>query len=168
MKKAIVKFLEILSNVPAEDADKNGKNYNRVTVRPLAGAITNPITGEVVPVIDMKARVGSFNQYEDSYLTPGQEDPAYSAKEGTLLPGTIVSRSCPHYSFENKDGETVEADSYTTIVFGDTSDEKLFEAQVRSTFKSNDHELEEEIEITEEVAEEVAELENAVPETEEA
>ena len=165
MAKLIVKYLEILSNVPAENEDKNGKNYNRVTVRPLAGAITNPITGEVVPVVDMKARTGSFNQYEDSYLTPGQEDPAFSAKEGTLLPGAIISRSCTPYSFENKDGEMVNAESYTTIVFGDTSDEALFENNVKATFKANDHELEETIEIEETPV--VAELEK-VPETEEA
>ena len=148
------KYLEVMENTPAPSADKNGKNYNRLTVKPLAGAIVNPITGEFVPVIDMKARTGSFNQYEESYLLEGQSDLAFEAKAGTLLPGAIVTRSVPPYSFENKEGEEIHAETYTTIVFGDTTQVEVFENAVKAAFKSNGHDMEDiVIEETEQVAE---------------
>jgi len=121
--------------------DKNGMNYKRLSARPLASSMVDPMTGEVHPIIDLTAREVSFNQYEENYLD-GSKDPAYDAPIGTLIPGAVVSKSVEDYSFENSEGETIDASSYTTAVFGDTSDEKLFETAIFAAFRRAEHPLE--------------------------
>ncbi len=122
--------------------DVNTNDFKRITVKPLAGTYTDPATGEVHPIIDMNAREVSFNQYKESYLD-GSMDPAYNAPIKTLIPGAIISKSVEDYSFTNLEGEVIEASSYTTAVFGDTTDVKLFESNIFAAFRRAKHQLEE-------------------------
>jgi len=120
--------------------DKNGRNYKRISVKPLAGTRIDPVTGEINPVIDLTAREVSFNQYEESYLD-GSKDPAYNAPVGTLIPGKIISKSVEEYSFINAEGDEVTASSYTTAVFGDDTDKELFHNNILAAFRRAGHQL---------------------------
>lgn len=133
-------FLQV-TKVSEVLVDKNGKNYKRISTKPLAGTMIDPTSGEVVPVIDMTAREVSFNQYEENYLDEST-DPAYNAPIGSLLPGAIISKSVEDYSFTNNEGDEINASTYTTAVFGDTSDEKLFQANIFAAFRRAEHMLE--------------------------
>lgn len=136
------KFVKVVSNEPGLNSpDKNGRAYRTIKVQPLASTITDPSTGEVLPVIDMNSRPGTFNQWEDSYLIDGP-DLAYNAQPGTLIPGAVVTRGVEPYSFIDKDGiEVTDKETYTTLVFGDTSDEVAWETAVKTAFRRADHQL---------------------------
>lgn len=134
MKTKETSLLKITANVPVAKADVNGKQYNRVSVEALPKHCVDPVTGEIFEQLDMKARGGSFNQYKDSYLNEGHSDLAYNAKIGTRIEGKVVQRKVEEYSFQDKNDETVTTDKYTTIVFGDTADEALFEDAVEKAF----------------------------------
>ena len=138
MKTKETSLLKVTANVPAAKPDINGKKYNRVSVEALPKHCVDPVTGEVFEQLDMKARGGSFNQYEDSYLNEGHPDLAYNAKIGTRIEGKVVQRKVEEYSFQDKEDETVTTDKYTTIVFGNTADEALFEDEVKRVFENAD------------------------------
>jgi len=160
-------YLQVIE-VSETREDVNAKVYKRIIASALPGVIEHPVTGEMVPVIEMNARKVSFNQYEESYLD-GSTDPAFNAPVGSLLPGAVVTKIVEPYSFEvtNKttgEVETITTTNYSTAVFGDTSEAELFQTAIFAAFRNNSHPLEgdpfvakeTQIELTEEPTEEVA------------
>lgn len=139
-----MKFLKV-TNVSEVKEDKNDVAYK--TLRAKAEAffmIHDPETNKMERVLNPAAKETAFNQWEKSYDSKlnGAPDAAYEAKVGSRLAGTIVTRKVPSYEITDSDsGEVKTVDSYTTAVFGDTSEEEAFEIATLATFKRNGHEI---------------------------
>jgi len=133
-------FLTI-SAISGELLDKNENTYRRVELSPLSGMMFNPTVGKNMPVIDYDANHVSFNQYEESYLD-GKEEKLYSAEIGTILPGKIIKKTVPEYSWIDKEtGEEKSATVRSLAVFGDTTDKATFDANIVREFARNGYEL---------------------------
>lgn len=124
--------------------DKNGKNYKTVSLTEVV-MMKTPF-GEVMKP-SSQTRTRNINAYEESYLNgkeqPGYSDPIFDMKnpaKGGLFMGSIESRMVQEYDIESADGSVRAVDKYTTVVFGD-SDSPSFEADVKSAFKSQGHEI---------------------------
>ena len=134
-----------ITNVSEVKEDKNDVNYKTFRAKENNHIMMfDPAAGKEVSVLNPAARETGVNQWEKSYDSSlkGQSDPFYDAKIGDRLAGAIVTRSCPEYGIvDEESGEERTVDSYTTVVFGDTSDEQAFEIAILKAFKRNSHDL---------------------------
>lgn len=123
--------------------DKNDRNYKTVTFTEVV--TMNTPFGEIIKPTNQSAS-RKINRYEKSYLN-NTEELGYSEfifnpnkpERGGLFQGSIERRQVSPYDITNSEG-TIEANSYTTAVFGDTSSPD-FESLVKSAFKSQGHEI---------------------------
>ena len=140
-------------------SDKNGRAYKTCTFSKLTKReVIVPGVGKIL--VDDQARETSVNLYEERYLDNkmdyGFNTPVNTATESYLL-GDIVTRKVAPYAINSVDrttGEVTErmVDTFTTVVFGDTSDAAAFEAIIRNTFKSRGHQVASDSAIVAEVA----------------
>ncbi len=145
MNSIIVKTAE-----SAVKQDKNGRNYKTVTftervmMQTAFGLLEKPLS---------QCRSTSLNQYERNYLD--QVDPGYSApifnpknpNAGGYFEGKIETRNVREYDIEGRDGGIRTVNTYTTVVFGDTTS-PAWDSTVNSAFKSKGHEVVEPVNTT--------------------
>lgn len=135
MKKIVKKISE--SDVKT---DKNDNNYKSVAFSTNGVEIIDGVQVFTTP------KINSVNLFEKSYLpsNKGAEDFGYSQAIGSAFLGDIVTMkvqtpySIPDAKVEG--GERI-VDTYTTVVFGDTSAAN-WETVVRSAFRSKGHPIE--------------------------
>jgi len=126
-----------ISSVSGELLDSKDRTYKRVECAPLSSMMFNPIVGRDMPIIDPSINPVSFNQHADPF-DEGKADKLYNTPVGTILPGKIVKKAVPPYSFADKvTGEMKTVEVRTLAVFGDTSDVETFKTNIIAEFNRN-------------------------------
>jgi len=115
--------------------DKNGREYNLVSVETPSKVATLSATGEKIAV-KVKNRASAFTAYKESYLNDKPEF-GWDLVKGDHIAGNLETRQVLPYDIEGTDGTIREANSYTAIVLGDT-DSPSFAIEVAKAFKAAD------------------------------
>lgn len=119
--------------------DKNNKEYNVVTVQnPQFKVEVNQLTGEVETILT-RALTSTATAYHESYLD-GAPEWLTAAKVGVMIEGRVEKRAVPQYEFTGRDSQPVLSNTYSCVVFGDTSQEN-WENLVKATFRRNGHQM---------------------------
>ena len=134
-QKAIIKVTAIRTTTaegtPLED--KNGKEYKVIEFS----------TPDFIMLEGMKVRVEpkktSITRYAETYLD-NKPHFGYDSKVGNAFLGDIVTREVPTYVILSKEGGEREVNSYSTVVFGDSTSSD-FELKVKREFKNAGHEI---------------------------
>jgi hypothetical protein len=135
----------LLTVVAVSDSrtDKNGKTYRMVTLQnPVYKTTVDPSTGEIRTILT-PALKASHTAYDESYLD-GTPEWLCSAKPGDLVEGRVEKRAVEQYEFTGRDGDQRLANSYTSVVFGDTT-QANWEDLVKAAFERNGHKLAESV-----------------------
>jgi len=119
--------------------DKNTRNYRQVFMQgPGVEYITLP-NGKTIEA-KTAVKETSINAYEQSYLDDKPEF-AWNLKPGDMVLGSIATRAVEPYAIPTPEGEDRIVDTYSRIVFGDTSNAAAYEAAVNREFKAQGHEV---------------------------
>lgn len=128
----------------APTPDKNSRNYKGVTFTEVVmmntpfGTFQKPLS---------QSRSNKINCYEKSYLNEkpelGYHDPIFDPKKpqnGGMFQGSIETRNVETYDITDLKGDTRSVNTFTTVVFGDTTS-PAYETLVKAAFKAKGHEL---------------------------
>jgi hypothetical protein len=123
--------------------DKNNKTFKMITLQNPAYKMIEKadiVTGEVKKMLVLTpALKASHTAYKESYLD-GAPEWLDSAKVGDLIEGRIERKAVEPYEFTGREGETKIANSYTCVVFGDSS-QVNWDDLVKAAFERNGHKL---------------------------
>lgn len=162
-----MKKTAVLTVVGIADAlDKNGKPYKTIQVSTPTISRVDTDLGE--KIVKVQSRTSAFNAWEVSNLASkkGAADFGYDFVVGDTIAGSIVKREvkttlrdsnrniigfADSYTIDS-DGVKREASTYSTIVLGDTADEKSFEQAILDSFWAAGHPLAEDKRVTPEIA----------------
>lgn len=133
--------LVIKTNQTEVKQDKNGRNYKTVTFSEVR-YVDTPFGQMLMPATQAKST--KINCYENNYL--GKQDPGYAepifnqsnAALGGWFMGSIETRKVEEFDIPSDDGGSRTVNTFTTVVFGDTSSPS-YESAVKSTFSSKGH-----------------------------
>lgn len=137
-KKVIRKIRETEVN-----QDKNQRNFKSCTFsHPNQEFIDIPGVGKVQAQV--LTRETTISLWEKSYLNE-KEQFGYSAPVDTYFLGGVETRFVEPYDVPDKskgnEGKFRKAQSFTTVVFGDSSNLIAYEQATRATFKARGHQI---------------------------